>query len=222
LHPLSHWRKKSESDPVVRGTDLQQNVTDPQHWWTWNFFLLRRGGGAGGVLAAPAGRVTTIPVPPAFLVAPAAPVGAGPRTATVIPGSRIRWIRRSCFTCARSLKNTNKKNKYYKYYKAVLGIRIRIRNRIRRAHMFLGFSDPHPDPLATSTDPASGSRFFHHQVKIVRKTLISTVFNFFMTLKNDVNVPEFRIRMLLGLPNPLVRGTFPRMGRDLNSSVMFS
>jgi hypothetical protein len=88
--------------------------------------------------------------------------------------------------------------------------------------MFLGFSDPHPDPLATSTDPASGSGSFHHQVKIVRKTLISTVFNFFMTLKNDVNVPEFRIRMLLGLPNPLVRGTFPRMGRDLNSSVMFS
>jgi len=40
----------------------------------------------------------------------------------------------------------------------------------------------------------SGSRFgsFYHQAKIVRKTLISTVFDIFMTFifEKDVNVPS--------------------------------
>jgi hypothetical protein len=36
--------------------------------------------------------------------------------------------------------------------KAALGIRIRIRKRIRGFRMYLGL--PHPDPLVTSTDPA--------------------------------------------------------------------
>ncbi len=77
-----------------------------------------------------------------------------------------------------------------------------IRKRIRK---FLGLPDPHPDPLATSphpdplvtsTDPAPD------QAKIARNTLI---FYCFVTLKNDVNVPVFRIRILrirkfLGLP----------------------
>jgi hypothetical protein len=54
--------------------------------------------------------------------------------------------------------------------------------------MFLGLPDPHSDPLVTSTDLA----------KIVRKTLISTVFQLLYVLlsfKNDVNVPVFRIRI---------------------------
>jgi hypothetical protein len=35
LHPLSQWRKESDLDPLVRGTDPDphQNVTDPQHWY---------------------------------------------------------------------------------------------------------------------------------------------------------------------------------------------
>jgi hypothetical protein len=48
LHPLSHWRKKSDPEldpyPLVRGTDPDphQNVTDPQHYIYWHsliFFL---------------------------------------------------------------------------------------------------------------------------------------------------------------------------------------
>ncbi len=66
--------------------------------------------------------------------------------------------------------------------------------------MFLGLPDPHPDPLVTSTDPTPD------QAKKVKKTLISTVLYFFLSLKNDINVPEFliriRIRMFLGLPDP--------------------
>ncbi len=66
--------------------------------------------------------------------------------------------------------------------------------------------------------PGSGS--FHHKAKIAGKTLISTVLwllNEFWSLKNDVNVPLFRIRirMFLGLPDPhpdpLVRGMDQRI-----------
>ncbi len=32
FHPSSHWRKESDLDPLVRGSDPHQNVTDPQHW----------------------------------------------------------------------------------------------------------------------------------------------------------------------------------------------
>jgi hypothetical protein len=83
---------------------------------------------------------------------------------------------------------------------SVLGIRIRVLIR-----MFLGLPDPHPDPLVTKYRSGSGS--FHHQAKILRKTLISTVFLplcDFLSLKNDVNVPVFRIRIriFLGLPDP--------------------
>jgi hypothetical protein len=41
------------------------------------------------------------------------------------------------------------------------------------SYMFLGLTDPHPDPLVTKYGSGSGS--FHHQAKIVRKTLLSTV-----------------------------------------------
>ncbi len=52
--------------------------------------------------------------------------------------------------------------------------------------------------------------------QILQKALFSTVlwliYNF-LSLKNDVNVPVFRIRMFLGLPDPqpdtLVRGMDP-------------
>jgi hypothetical protein len=54
-------------------------------------------------------------------------------------------------------------------------LRIRIRIRIRRIHMFLGLLDPDSDPLVRGMDPA-GSGSFYHQEKIVRKTLIPAVF----------------------------------------------
>ncbi len=61
----------------------------------------------------------------------------------------------------------------------------------------------------------SGSGSFHH-AKLVGKILISTVFWLLfdsLSLKNDVNVPVFWIRMFLSLPDPhpdaLVRGTDP-------------
>ncbi len=44
-----------------------------------------------------------------------------------------------------------------------------------------------------------GSRSFHHQAKIVRKTLISTVFSL---LYDFIPVFQIRIRMFLGLPDP--------------------
>jgi hypothetical protein len=51
-------------------------------------------------------------------------------------------------------------------------------------------------------DPASDPSI----IKIARKTLISTVLKLlydFLSLKNDVYVPVFRIRsMFLGLPDP--------------------
>ncbi len=55
----------------------------------------------------------------------------------------------------------------------------------------------HPEILVTSVR-GSGSGSIHHQAKIVRKTLISTVLwllHDFLSLKNDVNVPVFRIRI---------------------------
>ncbi len=54
--------------------------------------------------------------------------------------------------------------------------------------MFLGLLDPDPYPLRKRY--RSGS--FYHQAKIVRKTLIHTalrLFFYFLSLKNDVNVP---------------------------------
>jgi hypothetical protein len=30
-YPSSHWRKESDPDPLVRGADPHQNITDPQH-----------------------------------------------------------------------------------------------------------------------------------------------------------------------------------------------
>jgi hypothetical protein len=65
-----------------------------------------------------------------------------------------------------------------------------LRIRIRRIRMFLGLLNPDPYPLARGIDPGYGS--FSHQAKIVRKTLIPTVCDFFfdLSLNNDVNVPS--------------------------------
>ena len=52
----------------------------------------------------------------------------------------------------------------------------------------------------------SGSGSFHHQAKIIRKTLISPVF---WLLYDFLTVFRIGIRMLLGLPDPLDRGTDP-------------
>ncbi len=59
----------------------------------------------------------------------------------------------------------------------------------------VAYTDPTPDPVPSNPyvfgPPGSGS--FHHQPKIVRKTLIPTVlwplFDF-LSLKNYVNVPS--------------------------------
>jgi hypothetical protein len=59
--------------------------------------------------------------------------------------------------------------------------------------MFLGLPDP--DPLVRGMDPESGSESgpLYHQAKIVRKTLIPTVFWLlldFLSLKNYVKIPS--------------------------------
>jgi hypothetical protein len=60
-----------------------------------------------------------------------------------------------------------------------------LRIRIHQIHMFLGLPDP--DPLVRGMDPDTDP--VYHQAKIVRKTFIPTVCDFFLTLENDVNVP---------------------------------
>jgi hypothetical protein len=55
-------------------------------------------------------------------------------------------------------------------------------------------SDHTPDP-----DQCCGSGSFHHQAKILRKTLISIVLRLLsdiLSLKNDVNVPSIRSRKI--------------------------
>ncbi len=80
--------------------------------------------------------------------------------------------------------------------------------------MFLGLPDPHLDPLVTSTDPAPDPSIIS---KSSEKNLdfycFVTYLRFFLSLKNDLKVPVFRIRRFLGLPDPhadpLVEGTDP-------------
>jgi hypothetical protein len=55
---------------------------------------------------------------------------------------------------------------------AVMRIRILIRNRIYRIHMFLCLPNPDPDPLVRSMDPDPDPS---KPAKIVRKTLIPTI-----------------------------------------------
>jgi hypothetical protein len=60
--------------------------------------------------------------------------------------------------------------------------------------MFLGLLDPDPDPYGFIS--SSGSGFFYHETKIVRKTLILNCFVTsvdFLFLKNDVNVRYLQI-----------------------------
>ncbi len=69
--------------------------------------------------------------------------------------------------------------------------------------LFLGLPDPHLDPLVTTHKyrSGSGSGSFHHQAKIERKTLISTVlrflYDFFSVFRNRI-----QICMYLCLPDP--------------------
>ncbi len=92
-------------------------------------------------------------------------------------------------------------------------------DRIRRICMLLGLPDPHPDPLVTSTNRLRirlWPRILPSSSKNSKKNLD---FHCFVTsydllfLKNDVSVPVFRIRirMFLGLPDPLVRAADPRI-----------
>jgi hypothetical protein len=58
--------------------------------------------------------------------------------------------------------------------------------------MFLGLLDPDPDPLVRGMGPDPDPDPAINKQKIVRKTLIPTVFLLlfdFLSLKNDVNVP---------------------------------
>ncbi len=67
-------------------------------------------------------------------------------------------------------------------------LRIRIQIRTRRIRMFLELLDSNPERY--------GSASLCHQAKIVRKTLIPTffvTFLYFLSLKNDVNVPSKEI-----------------------------
>ncbi len=81
---------------------------------------------------------------------------------------------------------------------------IRIRIRIFRIRMFLGIPD--------------SPWFFHHQAKMVEKPLFLLFYDLFMTfylIYDFLQVFRFRIRirirMYLGLPDPLDRGTDPRI-----------
>ncbi len=82
---------------------------------------------------------------------------------------------------------------------------------------YVGHSVADPDPyvfgpsgsgsVSRKCRSGSGSGSCHHQAKIVRKTLISTVlwlFYYLLSMKNDLKVSVFRIwiRMFLGLPDP--------------------
>jgi hypothetical protein len=86
--------------------------------------------------------------------------------------------------------------------------------------MFLGLPDPHPDPLTVSHKYGSGygSGYGKSSKENLDFYCFVTILLLFLSLKNDVNVPIFRIhriRMFLGLPvqhpDPLVRGTDPRI-----------
>ncbi len=82
-----------------------------------------------------------------------------------------------------------------------------------RISMFLGLPDPHPDPLATSTDPAPDPSIVNHDFYC-----FVTYLRLFLIFKNDPHV--------FGLqdphPDPLVRGTLkPHKCPKLPFSVCF-
>jgi ssDNA-binding Zn-finger/Zn-ribbon topoisomerase 1 len=86
-----------------------------------------------------------------------------------------------------------------------------LRIRIRKIRRFLGLPDLQSASGSVSHKHGSGSGSFLHQAKIVKKTLISTILWLiydFSSLKNDVNVPVFwiriwiRIRIFLSIPGP--------------------
>jgi hypothetical protein len=83
-----------------------------------------------------------------------------------------------------------------------------------RISKFLGL----PDPDTLFRGYGSGSGSFHHQAKIVRKTLISNVLRLlydFLPLKNDVNVPTNSNKQKTD-PDPLARGTDPEHCERIN------
>ncbi len=98
-----------------------------------------------------------------------------------------------------------------------------------RINKFLGIPDP--DPLVRESESGSS----HHQAKIVRKPLISTVLRLlydFLSVKNDVNVLSNSIKqtkLFLVLrsqqnpdPDPLVRCTDPRIRIRTNMSRIWN
>jgi hypothetical protein len=94
------------------------------------------------------------------------------------------------------------------------------REHLRKPDLYV-FGPPGSGSVSHKYGSSSGSRSFHHQAKIVRKTLISSV----LFLPYDF-LPLFRlhiwIRMFWGVPDPhpdpLVRGTNPRIRIRTNMS----
>jgi hypothetical protein len=99
------------------------------------------------------------------------------------------------------------------------------------SHRFSGEhlgSVPDLDPPDPHVFGPSGSGFFYHQAKLVKKTLILTVLRLlydFLSLKNDINVASknknqknLGEKIFLPDPDPLVRGTAPRIRIRTNMS----
>jgi hypothetical protein len=86
---------------------------------------------------------------------------------------------------------------------------LRNRIRFRRLRKFLGLPNRHPDPLVTSTDPAPDP-------SIIKKNndfscFVTSLWVFiFEELHKFTSVPD-PDAVFLGLPDPLVRGTGPRI-----------
>ncbi len=100
---------------------------------------------------------------------------------------------------------------------AVMGIQIRIQIRIRkvrisirirRIHLRIGWirmffgvpDDPHLDPLEQGSGSGSSSGSFHHKQKIVRKTLISSLWLFTNVLDQHLD-PDPENPYFLGIPD---------------------
>jgi hypothetical protein len=72
--------------------------------------------------------------------------------------------------------------------KSVLRIRIRIRN--HRIHMFLGLLDPDPDLLVRCMDPDPDPSIIKQKCKKNLSFTVLCILFDFLSLKNDVKVPS--------------------------------
>ncbi len=119
---------------------------------------------------------------------------------TLLPSNSVHIISRTAVYCVNNLIILHIG---HSVFRAMLWIRIR---------MFLGLPDQHPVPLLTRTDldPASDPSIISKNSK-KNLTLISILFYDFIWLFAVFRIRIRRIRMFLGLPDPLDRGTGPRI-----------